>query len=103
MYIQYIGRYMFMRMDWGIQKDMIITGKTEVEHNVKLIAVFDRGLKYNIKFNKKKMQFKSKKVKFMDQVFTEKGMRTDDNCVKAISGMNIIEQSYLEYQEWQSS
>lgn len=76
------GRYQFLRLPFGIRSapevfqrknyelfgdikgvgiyfdDLIITGSTEQEHDDNLRLVLERAKKYNIKFNKAKIQFK---------------------------------------------
>lgn len=38
----------------------------------------------NIKFNKNKMQFKVNKVKYLGHIFSQEGMRPDDDRVMAV-------------------
>lgn len=95
------GRYKFKRLAFGIcsapevfQKknceifgdipgvglyfdDLIVTGATEAEHDQNLKCVLDRAYQNNIKFNKKKIQFKKESVKFMGQIFSHKGVETN--------------------------
>lgn len=102
------GRYKFLRLPFGIKSapevfqkrnyeifgdldgvglyfdDLIITGKDEKEHDANLKTVLERALKYNVKFNSSKIQFKSKSVKFMGQIYSKKGVEPNKNYVKAI-------------------
>lgn len=105
------GRYQFMRMPFGIKSapevfqrknfevfgdlpgvqvyfdDIIVPGRTEQEHDGRLEAVLERALKYNIKFNPNKIQFKQPTVKFMGQVFCAEGVRTDEGYIQAVVDM----------------
>ncbi|KAK9737218.1 hypothetical protein QE152_g10937 [Popillia japonica] len=67
--------------------DLIISGTTELEHDMNIRKVLDRAVKYNIKFNKSKVQFKSQKVKFMGQYFSSRGIEPSQTHIKAIVDM----------------
>lgn len=69
--------------------DIIITGSSELEHDQNLQLVLERAEKFNIKFNKQKIQFKSKQVRFMGQYFSKRGIEPSDEYVKAIVDMPI--------------
>ncbi|XP_031335047.1 uncharacterized protein K02A2.6-like [Photinus pyralis] len=110
------GRYRFLRLPFGIKSapevfqkknyevfgdidgvgiyfdDLIITGTTEQEHDEKLRLVLERAKKFNIKFNRNKIQFKSRQVKFMGQLFTEKGIERCESYVRAIHEMSKPQQ-----------
>lgn len=64
--------------------DLVITGENELEHDHNLQLVLERALKYNIKFNSSKIQFKSKSVKFMGQIYSKAGVQPNKIYVKAI-------------------
>lgn len=105
------GRYQFLRLPFGISSapevfqkinyeifgdidgvqvyfdDLIISGTTELEHDMNIRKVLDRAVKYNIKFNKSKVQFKSQKVKFMGQYFSSRGIEPSQTHIKAIVDM----------------
>lgn len=107
------GRYQFTRMAFGLcsapevfQKknfeifgdlpgvglyfdDLIITGSSEAEHDQNLQIVLERALKYNIKFNKSKIQFKKSNVKFLGQIFSKQGVKTNQNYINAVVDMPI--------------
>lgn len=52
--------------------DLIVVGKNKVAHDNILKLVHERAVKYNMKLNGWKVQFKSKSVEFMEQnVFKE--------------------------------
>lgn len=105
------GRYKFCRMPFGISSapevfqklnfelfgdikgveiyfdDLIITGSSEFEHDQNLKLVLDRAEKFNIKFNKDKIQLKANRVKFMGHIFSEKGIEPSSDYIKAIVKM----------------
>lgn len=109
------GRYKFKRLAFGIcsapevfQKknceilgdipgvglyfdDLIVTGATEAEHDQNLKCVLNRAYQNNIKFNKKKIQFKKESVKFMGQIFSHKGVETNKKYIEAILKMPVPE------------
>lgn len=63
------------------------TGSTELEHDNNLRLVLQRASKYNIKFNKSKIQFKQHSVKFLGQIFSKSGISINSSYVKAILDM----------------
>lgn len=105
------GTYQFLRMPFGISSapevfqkknyelfgdisgvglyfdDLIVTGETEEEHDRNLRLVLNRAIKYNVKFNKSKIQYKQKSVEFLGQIFSEKGISLNEKYVKAIMNM----------------
>ena len=105
------GRYRFLRMPFGIstasevlQKrayenfgdienvyiiadDMLIAGADDAEHDKAFVAVMERAKERNVKFNKKKLQFKQSEVKFSGNIIGEDGLKPDDLRVKAIVDM----------------
>lgn len=64
--------------------DLIITGINETEHDNNLRLVLERAQKYNIRFNKDKIQFQSKCVKFIGQIYSKNGVKLNKNYVKPI-------------------
>lgn len=64
--------------------DLIITGSDEKEHDYNSQLVLERALKYNIKFNSSKIQFKQKSVKFLGQIYSKDGVEPNKFYVKAI-------------------
>lgn len=64
--------------------DIIVTGKNEKEHDKNLHLVLERALSYGIKFNRNKIQFKCKSVKFMGQIYSKDGIKLNQNYVEAI-------------------
>ena len=105
------GRYRYRRMPFGISSasevfqrkniqtfgdiqgvymihdDMIIAGADEREHDNILRKVMKRAQEKNIKFNKEKIQFKVKQVKYMGSILSKDGSKPDPEKVKAISEM----------------
>lgn len=105
------GRYQFCRLPFGLSSapevfqrknfelfgdidgveiyfdDLIISGETEADHDKNLKCVLDRAVKYNIKFNQDKIQFKSKEVKFLGQVFSKNGVKASNSHINAILEM----------------
>lgn len=105
------GRYKFLRLPFGICSapevfqrknyeifgdlegvglyfdDLIITGSNELEHDRNLQLVLERALKYNVRFNSSKIQFKSKAVKFMGQIYSKQGVEPNKNYIKAITDL----------------
>ena len=67
--------------------DIIITGKTEKEHDRNLEEVMKRARKFNVKLNKNKFQFKLRQVKYMGHIFSAKGMQTNPEKARAIIGI----------------
>lgn len=64
--------------------DMIVAGATKSEHDIAVAKVLERARQVNAKFNKEKFQYCKKQVKFMGQIFSEKGMQVDPERVEAL-------------------
>ena len=71
-----------------IHDDLIIVCKTSDEHDKTLTKVFDRARERNIKFNKKKIQFKVSEVKYLGHIIGKTGTRPDPNKIEAIQEMS---------------
>ena len=106
-----LGRYKFNRLPFGIccvsdvaqtmvekvfgnipevlviHDDLIIASKTSDEHDKTLTKVFDRARERNIKFNKKKIQFKVSEVKYLGHIIGKTGTRPDPDKIEAIQEM----------------
>jgi len=67
--------------------DLLIAAENDVEHDKTLNLIVERATKLNLKFNKEKLQFKVKEVKFFGHCFSEKGIRVDEDRVKAIQSL----------------
>lgn len=105
------GKYKFLRLPFGIKSapevfqkfttnifgniegvqvvfdDLIISGTTEQEHDEIFKKVLDTAKRHNITFNKEKLQFKVKSVKFMGHIVSEEGLRPDEDKIKSIVDM----------------
>jgi hypothetical protein len=64
--------------------DILIATKTEEEHDQIVQQVIERAKEMNIKFNKKKLQYKRKEVKFLGLIFKAEGMTLDQERINAI-------------------
>lgn len=105
------GRYKFNRLPFGICSapeifqsknfemfgdianvdiyfdDIIVYGQTEEEHDIALKAVLDRAVRYNIKFNFSKLQYKIPQVKFLGQVVSKDGVSVHESNIEAIKSL----------------
>ncbi|KAJ3656195.1 hypothetical protein Zmor_015291 [Zophobas morio] len=105
------GRYKFLRLPFGIKSapevfqkkveqifgdiegvniifdDLITAASTEEEHDRILGKVMKRAEKNKVKFNKNKLQFKVKAVKFLGNIVSEKGLVADPEKVKTIAAV----------------
>lgn len=103
------GRYRFNRLPFGIcsapevfQKknmelfgdlkgifiyfdDIIVCGSNEVEHDQNLDRLLERAAKYDVKFNKNKVQYKSDQVKYCGYIISKDSIRIDPKFVRAIT------------------
>jgi hypothetical protein len=70
-----------------IADDMIIAAKDEKSHDEILYKVLKRAEQKNVKFNKDKIQFKVKSVKYMGNIISENGLRPDPDKIRAILDM----------------
>jgi hypothetical protein len=64
--------------------DILIATKTEEEHDQIVQQVIERAKEMNIKFNKKKLQYKRKEVKFLGLIFKAERMTLDQEIINAI-------------------
>jgi hypothetical protein len=67
--------------------DILIEGASETEHDKALKEVLDRAVKYNIKFNPTKIQFKRPEVLFHGVRLTRNGVLPDQAKVEAVREM----------------
>uniref|UniRef100_A0A803KB09 Gypsy retrotransposon integrase-like protein 1 n=1 Tax=Xenopus tropicalis TaxID=8364 RepID=A0A803KB09_XENTR len=105
------GRYKFNRLPFGIKSasevfqqknseafgdiegthiiadDMIIAASTKQEHDDILNKVMERARKLNVKFNKDKIQYLVKEVKYMGHIISSDGVKPDDSKISAILNM----------------
>ena len=71
----------------GIADDILTHGKTEVEHDGRLLILLETAHMNNLSLNLKKIQFKSQDCKFFGHRLTPKGIKPDPEKVKAIVEM----------------
>ncbi|CAH2099183.1 unnamed protein product [Euphydryas editha] len=67
--------------------EIIAKLKGKKEHDRILEQVLKKAQEYNIKFNRKKCNFKKKEVKYLGHVLTTEGIKIDQNRIKAIVEM----------------
>ena len=105
------GRYSFCRLAFGISSapevfqkrsseifgeipgvhvvfdDLIIAAADETEHDHILRTVLERARKYNVRFNKNKVQLKVRQVRYLGHLISSDGQKPDPDRVKAVSEM----------------
>lgn len=105
------GRYRFNRLPFGLsiapevfQKcmvkifgglanvdiyfdDLIISGSNKEEHDKAVLSVMETAKKFNVKFNKKKVQHRMSEVTFMGVSISKDGIRPDKKHLKAIEAL----------------
>lgn len=64
--------------------DVLVYGKTQEEHDERLMAVLQKLRKENITLNKEKCVFSSPRVKFLGQVLSKAGITADPDKITAI-------------------
>lgn len=69
--------------------DIIVGGKTISEHDSNLAKVIERAKCFNIKFNPRKVQYKTQEVKYLGHIFSALGVRPDPERVEAIKTIAI--------------
>ncbi|XP_055923520.1 uncharacterized protein K02A2.6-like [Eupeodes corollae] len=67
--------------------DLIIGGKNSEEHDENLSRVLQRARELGIKFNKKKVQFRVEKVRYLGHIFSAEGTTPDPVRVEGIKGI----------------
>ena len=68
--------------------DVLVHGKTQLEHDQRLTAVLDRLRKAKVILNKEKCEFSKHSIRFLRQVIDQSGIRPDPDKVKAVQAMN---------------
>ena len=105
------GRYRFTRLPFGIKSapevfqncmydlfadlegvkvmvdDLLIWGKDDAEHDVRLKQVLDRAREVNLKFNAKKCQIKQEEVPYVGHVLSKEGLKPDPEKTRAVQAM----------------
>lgn len=67
--------------------DILVTGKTEAEHDANLLRLVSRAKQLNVKFNVQKLQYKVQEVSFLGHIFNDQGVNVDPKRIKAIVNM----------------
>lgn len=104
------GRYCFTRLPFGINSsaevfekrveevfgdldvciyfdDIIIAGKDQEEHDLKLRRLLQRAREYNVRFNREKIQHNQSEVNYLGHIVSKDGLKPDPEKVKAIEQM----------------
>ena len=71
----------------GCIDDILTRGVDSRDHDVNLLQLLETARMNGIKFNPKKLQFKTTKCDFFGQTLTPEGMKVDDKKVEAIKQM----------------
>ncbi|XP_028169209.1 uncharacterized protein LOC114359144 [Ostrinia furnacalis] len=71
--------------------DIIITGKTTVEHTDNLFKVFERLQKYGLRVKKEKCEFFTESISYLGHVISKDGVHTCPNKIKAILKAMMID------------
>lgn len=102
------GRYFFKRLCFGLSSapelfmqkiieifgdiencfpyfdDLIIAGKDLQEHDETLKKVFRRAHEYNVRFNKRKLQYRQNEVRFLGVIINADGIKVNPDRILAI-------------------
>ena len=105
------GRYSYLRLPFGISSapevfqrknyelfgdipnvhiifdDIIIAAADDAEHDIALRELLERARKYNVRFNRSKLQLKVPTVRYLGHCVSADGVRPDHNKVRAIVDM----------------
>ena len=71
----------------GIADDCLISGDTQETHDKNLLYMLHLAGQNNLKFNPKKLQFRTTKCKFFGQILTPEGIQIDPDKVSVIVNM----------------
>jgi hypothetical protein len=109
------GRYSFCRLAFGISSspevfmkkmtelfgdiegvhivfdDIIIAAVNDADHDRILRLLFERARRLNVRFNRHKLQFKVREVKYLGNLISADGLQIDDDKVRAITEMPVPE------------
>lgn len=67
--------------------DILVTGRTKQAHDEALTKVFQIAERQNVKFNPKKFQWCLPRIKYIGHIFSENGVESDPDRIKAIVEM----------------
>ena len=70
-----------------IADDIVIYGENEIEHDASFIILCETARANGLKFNAKKLQFKSNNCKFFGHKLTPDGLKADKSKIEAIVKM----------------
>ncbi|PFX14801.1 Retrovirus-related Pol polyprotein from transposon 17.6 [Stylophora pistillata] len=73
----------------GCIDDILMRGVDSKDHDVNLLQLVETARMNGIKFNPKKLQFKTTKCDFFGQIITPEGMKSEDKKVEAIKQMKV--------------
>ena len=107
------GRYKFLRLPYGIKSapevfqqrfrevfrncegteiyidDLIVWGKDQQEHDLRLKQVMETAKINNVKFNKEKCHFGKSSIKYMGHIISKEGVSPDESKIEAIKNLTI--------------
>ena len=64
-----------------VADDMIIAATSEEEHDDIIVKAVERAKQKNVKFNKDKIQFKVKEVKYLGNIISPQGLKPDPHKI----------------------
>lgn len=67
--------------------DILITGKTEEEHNERVVALFQRIQDYGFRVNGEKCSFLKQELKYLGMILNQEGRKPDQEKIAAIVRM----------------
>ena len=67
--------------------NVLVHGKTQQEHDQRLMVVLNRLCKAKVTLNKEKCEFSKHSIRFLGQIIDQSGIRPDPEKVKAIQDM----------------
>ena len=70
-----------------IADDLLTHGKTEIQHDGRLLTLLETARMNNLSLNPAKIQFKSTDCKFFRHRLTQEGLKPDPEKIKAIVDM----------------
>ncbi|MCG8429678.1 MAG: hypothetical protein MJA29_00665, partial [Candidatus Omnitrophica bacterium] len=73
----------------GIADDMVIYGKSTMEHDRNFLRFMELCRKNNLTLNKDKLQFRQETVSFFGHLWTKDGIRADPKKIAAITSMEF--------------
>ena len=68
--------------------DILVAGDDKKTHDDTVSKVLQRARQVGVVFNKDKLQFRQKEVKYIGQIFDQDGMRIDPDRVKSLQNLD---------------